>query len=61
MAVMTSKPTGDHWSKRWEFVWRAGCRIISNDANLPHVVSCHGDGPAKIVAVIYAYEDPMIF
>jgi transcriptional regulator with XRE-family HTH domain len=34
---------------------------IYYNANLPHVVACHGDKPAKIVAVIYTREDPMIF
>ena len=34
---------------------------IYYNSNIPHVVACHGDKPAKIVAVIYAYDDPMIF
>jgi transcriptional regulator with XRE-family HTH domain len=31
------------------------------DSNLPHVVSCHGDKPATIFAVIYAEKEMLIF
>jgi transcriptional regulator with XRE-family HTH domain len=31
------------------------------DSNLPHVVSCHGENPATILAVIYAKKELMIF
>jgi mannose-6-phosphate isomerase-like protein (cupin superfamily) len=31
------------------------------DSNLPHVVSCHGNDPATILAVIYAKKELMIF
>ena len=34
---------------------------IYYDSNLPHVVTCHGDVPAKIFAVIYAKKEMMIF
>lgn len=34
---------------------------IYYDSNLPHVVSCHGDTPAKLFAVIYARKEIMIF
>jgi transcriptional regulator with XRE-family HTH domain len=30
------------------------------DSNLPHMVSCHGDEPATILAVIYAKEEMII-
>lgn len=30
------------------------------DSNLPHVVSCHGNDPATILAVIYAQKELMI-
>ncbi len=33
---------------------------IYYDSSMPHVVSCHGDKPATILAVIYAKEDMMI-
>lgn len=33
---------------------------IYYDSTLPHVVSCHGDTPAKILAVIYARKEMMI-
>lgn len=33
---------------------------IYYDANLPHVVACHGEQPAKIFAVIYAEKDMLI-
>ncbi len=31
------------------------------DSNLPHVVTCHGDRPATILAVIFAAKELMIF
>lgn len=31
------------------------------DSNLPHIVSCHGDKPASIFAVIYAEQKMIIF
>lgn len=34
---------------------------IYYDANIPHVVACHGDKEARIVAVIYPGEEMMIF
>lgn len=34
---------------------------IYYDSNLPHVVSCHGETPAKIFAVIYAKKEMIIF
>jgi transcriptional regulator with XRE-family HTH domain len=34
---------------------------IYYDSNIPHVVACHGDKPAKIVAVIWPGEEMMIF
>ena len=34
---------------------------IYYDSDLPHVVSCHGETPAKLFAVIYAQKDYMIF
>ncbi len=34
---------------------------IYYDSTLPHVVSCHGDAPAKILAVIYARKEILIF
>ncbi len=30
------------------------------DSNLPHMISCHGDEPATILAVIYAKEEMII-
>ena len=33
---------------------------IYYDSNMPHVVSCHGNEPATILAVIYAKEEMMI-
>jgi transcriptional regulator with XRE-family HTH domain len=33
---------------------------IYYDSNLPHIVSCHGDEPATILAVIYAKEEMLI-
>lgn len=33
---------------------------IYYDSNVPHVISCHGDEPAKILAVIYAKEEMVI-
>ena len=33
---------------------------IYYDSNLPHAVSCHGDDPATIIAVIYARKEMMI-
>lgn len=33
---------------------------IYYDSNLPHVVSCHGENPATILAVIYAEKEMMI-
>jgi len=33
---------------------------IYYDSTLPHVVSCHGDDPATILAVIYAKKEMMI-
>ena len=33
---------------------------IYYDSNLPHVVSCHGDAPATILAVIYARKEMLI-
>jgi DNA-binding XRE family transcriptional regulator/uncharacterized RmlC-like cupin family protein len=33
---------------------------IYYDSNIPHVVSCHGDTPATILAVIYAKEEMII-
>ena len=34
---------------------------IYYDSSLPHVVSCHGDDPATILAVIYAKKEMVIF
>jgi transcriptional regulator with XRE-family HTH domain len=34
---------------------------IYYDSNLPHVISCHGDDPATILAVIYAKKEMLIF
>lgn len=34
---------------------------IYYDSNLPHVVTCHGDSPATILAVIFAAKELMIF
>ncbi len=34
---------------------------IYYDSTLPHVVSCHGDVPAKMFAVIYAKKEMIIF
>jgi transcriptional regulator with XRE-family HTH domain len=34
---------------------------IYYDSTMPHIVSCHGDQPATILAVIYAKEEMMIF
>ena len=34
---------------------------IYYDSNLPHVLSCHGDGPATILAVLYAKKEMLIF
>lgn len=33
---------------------------IYYDSNLPHIISCHGDQPATILAVIYAKEEMII-
>ena len=33
---------------------------IYYDSTLPHIVSCHGDAPATILAVIYARKEMMI-
>lgn len=33
---------------------------IYYDSNVPHIISCHGDTPAKILAVIYAKEEMVI-
>lgn len=33
---------------------------IYYDSNVPHVISCQGDKPAKILAVIYAKEEMVI-
>jgi transcriptional regulator with XRE-family HTH domain len=33
---------------------------IYYDSNLPHVVSCHGNDPATVLAVIYARKELMI-
>ncbi len=33
---------------------------IYYDSNLPHIVSCHGDKPATILAVIYARDEMII-
>ncbi len=33
---------------------------IYYDSNIPHIVSCHGDTPATILAVIYAQEEMLI-
>lgn len=33
---------------------------IYYDSNLPHVVACHGEQPAKIFAVIYAEKEMLI-
>lgn len=33
---------------------------IYYDSTLPHVVSCHGDRPARILAVIYARKEMLI-
>ncbi len=33
---------------------------IYYDSNVPHVISCHGEKPAKILAVIYAKEEMVI-
>jgi len=34
---------------------------IYYDSKLPHYVSCHGESPATILAVIYAEREMMIF
>ncbi|MCF6180244.1 MAG: cupin domain-containing protein [Geopsychrobacter sp.] len=34
---------------------------IYYDSTLPHVVTCHGDKPAKLFAVIYAKKEMLIF
>lgn len=34
---------------------------IYYDSNLPHAITCHGDEPAKIFAVIYARKEMLIF
>jgi len=34
---------------------------IYYDSNLPHIVSCHGDRPARLMAVIYAEKEMHIF
>jgi len=34
---------------------------IYYDSTMPHIVACHGDQPATILAVIYAEEEMMIF
>lgn len=34
---------------------------IYYDSDLPHVVSCHGDKPATLFAVIYARKEMLIF
>lgn len=41
-------------------VLKPGDSIYYN-SHIPHLVSCHGDETARIVAVIYAHDDPMIF
>lgn len=33
---------------------------IYYDSNVPHIISCHGEQPAKILAVIYAKEEMVI-
>lgn len=33
---------------------------IYYDSGVPHIISCHGDTPAKILAVIYAREEMII-
>ncbi len=33
---------------------------IYYDSNMPHIVSCHGDKPATILAVIYAKDEMLI-
>jgi len=33
---------------------------IYYDSNVPHIISCHGEKPAKILAVIYAKEEMVI-
>lgn len=33
---------------------------IYYDSNVPHIISCHGEQPAKILAVIYAREEMVI-
>lgn len=33
---------------------------IYYDSNVPHIISCHGEKPAKILAVIYAREEIVI-
>jgi quercetin dioxygenase-like cupin family protein len=33
---------------------------IYYDSMLPHIVACHGDKPAKILAVIYAKREMII-
>lgn len=33
---------------------------IYYDSNVPHIISCHGDKPATILAVIYAKEEMII-
>lgn len=33
---------------------------IYYDSNMPHIISCHGDQPATILAVIYAKEEMII-
>lgn len=33
---------------------------IYYDSNIPHVITCHGDDPATILAVIYAKEEMII-
>jgi transcriptional regulator with XRE-family HTH domain len=34
---------------------------IYYDSTLPHIVSCHGDSPARILAIIYAKKEMIIF
>lgn len=33
---------------------------IYYDSNMPHIISCHGDKPATILAVIYAKDEMLI-
>lgn len=33
---------------------------IYYDSNVPHIISCHGNQPATILAVIYAKEEMII-